>query len=72
MRNKYPEVRDKVVDSVQEWHTDDGFHIAVTFKDQTVMTWDISAKIVLKPDLRNFKSGNGKLVRSYPTVRTRD
>jgi len=72
MRKKYPEVRGKVVESVQEWHTDDGFHITVTFRDQTVMNWEISTRIVLKPDLRNFKSGNGKLVRSYPTIRTRD
>ena len=72
MLKKYPEVRGKVVESVQEWHTDDGFFITVTFTDHTVMNWDISTRIVLKPDLMNCKSGNGKLVRRYPTVRTRD
>ena len=72
MRREYPEVQGKVVDAVQEWHTDDGFHITVSFTDQTVMTWDISTKIVLAPELRNWKSGNGKLVCSYPTIRTRD
>jgi hypothetical protein len=51
MKRKYPEVRGKVADAVQERHTDDGFHITGTFTDQTVMNWDISTRIVLKPEL---------------------
>jgi hypothetical protein len=72
MRKKYPEVQGKVVESVQEWHTDSGYQITVTFTDQTVMTWDISTKIVLAPNLMDCKSGNGEIVRTYPTVETRD
>lgn len=72
MRKKYPELRGKVVESVQEWHTDSGYQITLTFTDETTMTWDISTRIVLKPDLMDCKSGNGKLVRRYPTIRTQD
>lgn len=71
MRRKYPEVRGKVVDYITEERGDDGFFIRVEFTDKTSITWDVRPKVVLEPVMMNWKTGNGKTVRTYPSLATR-
>ncbi|MCU1301523.1 MAG: hypothetical protein JWQ87_1807 [Candidatus Sulfotelmatobacter sp.] len=67
----YPEFRGKVVSFIRESLEDYGTLVVVEFTDQTALTWTVRPKVVLEPELMNWKAGNGKTLRCYPAITTR-
>jgi hypothetical protein len=69
---KYPDVKGKVVKSIRESQSDYGIDIVVEFTDKTAMTWTVRPRAVVEPELLGWKTGNGKTLRRYPALTTRD
>jgi hypothetical protein len=68
----YPEFKGKVVSFIRESQADGWIDIIVEFTDKTAMTWTVRTKTVLEPELMNWKNDEGKTLRRYPALTTRD
>jgi hypothetical protein len=71
MRRKYPNVCGKVVKYIREDLSDSIPGITIQFTDGTSMTWCIRPRAEIEPELQDWKTGNGKILRRYPVLTTR-
>jgi hypothetical protein len=71
LQKKRRGVHGKIVDYIQEVYTDSGLDIIIQFTDETAMTWSVGSRAVLSPELMDWRNGDAKTLRRYPSLTTR-
>jgi hypothetical protein len=68
----FPELRGRVVETVEFYSSDEYHYVSVRFDDQTEFFFDIEIENRLKvqPELMKCKEGNSRVLKRWPTFRT--
>jgi hypothetical protein len=67
--HEYVEVAGKVVEKITATNESDYRCITIRFTDKTAFHFGLRPRITMEPEFIDWKTGNGKLLRSYPFVR---
>ena len=67
----FPELRGRVVETVEFYSSDEYHYVSVRFDDQTEFFFDIEIENRLKvsPELVKWKEGNSRVLKRWPTFR---
>jgi hypothetical protein len=66
LRNKYPEIRGKVVDFVQQSVSDGILYVGIRFTDKTVFSLRYACDMfVVGADFCDFRTGDFEMIREY-------
>ena len=66
---RFPEVKGKVVELVEI--DEDATAITILFSDRTELSFDFESQIVVFPELSDFKTGNWRGIKRWPSLRGR-
>jgi len=66
---EYPEAEGKTVAQLTVTNTDEFRGIEIAFTDETAMQFEIGLSMEVEPQLINWKSGNGKKLKQFPSVK---
>jgi hypothetical protein len=68
----FPELRGRVVETVEFYSSDEYHYVSVRFDDQTEFFFDIEIENRLKvqPELVKWKEGNSRVLKRWPVFRT--
>jgi hypothetical protein len=69
-KNAFPEVKGKIVDSVELMPSENGYSIGIMFKDRTFLSFDVDPFITIFPELSDWKTHNYKPLRRWRIVRS--
>lgn len=71
-RSDFPEVTGKVVEAVEVRPSDTGYGIGIMFTDRMYLSFDvdIESRIIIAPELSDWKTGNYKPLKRWPPVRS--
>jgi hypothetical protein len=69
-RPSFPEIKDKIVDSVEVHNTDIGVAIGIMFKDRSYLCFDVEAEMTVTPDLSDWKTGNYRPLKRWRPITT--
>ena len=64
---RFPEVRGKIVDSVEV----DAEVISIYFQDKTALTFDVDSINIIYPELSDWKTGNSRSLKKWPEIRSK-
>ena len=64
----YPEVVGKIIDRITLTNEEDFRCVSIRFSDRTGIYFEFESSLAVKPEFMNWKTGNGKLIKSYPVV----
>lgn len=65
---RFPQAKDKIIESM-EFSTELGYHcISVNFTDKTSLNFEVEARFVVETDYSNWKTGNQRLIRRWRPV----
>ena len=67
----FPELRGRVVETVEFYSSDEYHYVSVRFDDQTEFFFDIEIENQLKvtPELIKWKEGNSRVLKRWPAFR---
>ncbi len=65
---KYKEAAGKVVEMITLTNEPDFRAVTVRFTDRTAMHFTLHARIEAHPELMDWKTGDGKILKQYPIV----
>src|SRR6185437_1160595 len=67
----FPELRGRVVETVEFYSSDEYHYVSVRFDDQTEFFFDIEIENRLKvsPELVEWKEGNSRVLKRWPAFR---
>ena len=67
----FPELRGRVVETVEFYSSDEYHYVSVRFDDQTEFFFDIEIENRLKvsPELVKWKEGNSRVLKRWPAFR---
>jgi hypothetical protein len=67
----FPELRGRVVETVEFYSSDEYHYVSVRFDDQTEFFFDIEIENRLKvqPELVKWKEGNSRVLKRWPVFR---
>jgi hypothetical protein len=68
---EYTDVAGKVVEKVTLTNEEDWRMITIRFTDKTQLAFQLKTRLEAKPELTDWKTGNGKTLNTYPIVRER-
>ena len=68
---EYKEVKGKVIDRITLTNEEDFRCVSIRFSDRTAIHFEIELSLLVKPEFMNWKTGDGKLIKSYPVVKER-
>lgn len=69
-RQDFPEVKDKIVNSVEVVAATEGFGITVRFHDQTTLHFDIESCIVVTPAYAQWENGEEKPIKHWQPIQS--
>ena len=69
-RQDFPEVKDKIVSSVEVTNETEGFGITVRFHDQTTLHFDIESRIVLTPVHSQWEQGEETILKQWKPIQS--
>jgi hypothetical protein len=66
----FREVKGKIVDSVELKPSEHGYGVGIMFQDRTYLSFDVDVepRITIKPELSDWKTGNYKPLKRWPTI----
>ncbi|PYP87683.1 MAG: hypothetical protein DMG65_16565 [Candidatus Angelobacter sp. Gp1-AA117] len=67
----FPEVKDKIINSIELSSDLEFFEITVTFQDKTRLTFIIEPCLVAFPVLADWTGGEEKIIKRYKQVRSK-
>lgn len=70
MKQAFPEVKDKIVDSVDITADAEYYGITIGFQDGTTLTFTIEPCVVAFPVFAEWKNGEEKILKEYGPVRS--
>ena len=67
----FPELRGRVVETVEFYSSDEYHYVSLRFEDQTEFFFDIEIENRLKvsPELVKWKEGNSRVLKRWPAFR---
>ena len=70
MKQAFPEVKGKIVDSVELSAEDDYYGITISFEDSTSLTFTIEPCVTTFPVFAEWKNGEEKILKGYEPARS--
>lgn len=70
-RQAFPEVKDKIVDSVEIASEANYYGITIRFRDRTALTFSIEPSVIAFPAYSDWTGGEEKLLRQYRPVKSK-
>ena len=70
-RADFPEVKDKIVNSIEVSSDDEYFGVTISFQDRTALTLTVESCVALFPVLADWANGEEKPVKRYKTIRSK-
>jgi hypothetical protein len=64
-KNAFPEIKGKIVDSVELMPTENGYSIGIMFQDRTYLSFDVEPYITIFPELSDWKTKNYKPLKRW-------
>ena len=68
---EYPEAVGKIVEEVTFTNEKDFHMVTIRFADKTALGFHIKMRLEAKPELMDWKTGDGKSLKQYRMVRER-
>jgi hypothetical protein len=65
---EFKEVAGKTVEKITLTNESDFRAVTIRFTDRTAMHFTLRSKIDVSPELLDWKTGNGEVIRTYPRV----
>jgi hypothetical protein len=69
-RNAFPEIKGKIVESVELSPLEAGYSIGIMFQDRTYLSFDVEPFVTVFPELSDWKTHNYKPLKRWPIVRS--
>lgn len=69
-RHDFPEVKGKIVETVEITVESDYYGISVRFEDKTSLTFSMEPCLFAFPIYEDWTSGESKILKQYPPVRS--
>lgn len=69
-RQDFPEVRDKIVSSVEVAAETEGLAITVRFHDETTLHFDIESRIVVTPVHSQWEQGEETILKQWKPIQS--
>ena len=66
----FPEVKDKLLDSIEVFSDHEYYAITVRFQDKTVLNFALETAVLTFPVLSDWTGGNEKILKQYKSVRS--
>jgi hypothetical protein len=70
-RNAFPEIKGKIVESVELDPSENGYVIGIMFQDRTYLSFDVEPYITIFPELSDWKTKNYKPLKRWRTLHSR-
>ncbi|MGC2697501.1 MAG: hypothetical protein WA738_17070 [Candidatus Angelobacter sp.] len=69
-RNAFPEIKGKIVNTIELMPTENGYSIGIMFQDRKFLSFDIEveSRIAIAPELSDWKTENYKPLKRWRTV----
>src|SRR5215510_2806230 len=64
----FPQTRGKLVEDVEFSTSTDYHNISINFQDKTCLNFSIETGFTLEPDYSDWKSGNQRVIRTWPVI----
>ena len=66
----FPEVKDKLLDSIEVFSDHEYYAITVRFQDKTALNFAMETAVFTFPVLSDWTGGNEKILKQYKSVRS--
>ena len=66
----FPEVKDKLLETVEVFSDSEYYGITIRFTDQTSLNFTLETAVFAFPVLSNWKDGNEKRLKKYKSIRS--
>jgi hypothetical protein len=66
---RFPEIKGKTVESVEIDPNVEA--ISIVFSDKTMLSFDLDPAVVLFPQLSDFKTGNWRSIKQWPSMQSK-
>lgn len=70
-KNAFPEVKGKIVESVEVDPGENGYTIGIMFQDRTYLSFDVEPYVTVSPELSDWKTKNYKPLKRWRTIHSR-
>jgi hypothetical protein len=67
-KNAFPEIKGKIVETVEIDPSENGYTIGIMFQDRTYLSFDVESYITVSPELSDWKTENYKLLKRWRTI----
>ena len=67
---RFPPAKNKIVESVEFSASLDHHHISINFQDKTCLNFSIETGFTLETDYSDWKSGEQRILRAWPLIRS--
>jgi hypothetical protein len=67
-RNAFPEMKGKIVNSIELMPSENGYSIGIMFQDRTFLSFDVEPYITVFPELSDWKTKNYKPLKRWRTI----
>jgi hypothetical protein len=67
-RNAFPEIKGKVVESVEVDSGENGYVIGIMFQDRTYLSFDVEPYITISPELSDWKTKNYRPLKRWRAI----
>jgi len=67
---RFPEAKGKIVDAVEFSIATDYRAISINFQDKTCLHFSLDTGLTVKTDYSNWKTGNQRIIRAWPLIRS--
>ncbi len=69
-RNAFPEIKGKIVNSVELMPTENGYSIGIMFQDRKFLSFEVEveSRITIAPELSDWKTKNYKPLKRWRPV----
>jgi hypothetical protein len=70
-KNAFPEIKGKIVESVEVDPGENGYTIGIMFQDRTYLSFDVEPYLTVFPELSDWKTKNYKPLKRWRLVHSR-
>ena len=67
-KNAFPEIKGKIVESVEVDPGENGYTIGIMFQDRAYLSFDVEPYITVFPELSDWKTKNYKPLKRWRTI----
>lgn len=69
-RQDFPEVKDKIVSSVEVSTESDYFGITISFHDHTTLNFTLESFLLVSPAYSQWKQGEETVLKQWPSIQS--